>query len=118
MSRLWAIIQTHLDEYQVREAAFARRMGTSPQTLNSWKIRGLRKLPERWLLEAVARETRTPYRDVLAAVLADIGYGADGDGNAAPMTTEHDDVGRGTAQSFDEAPRPEASPVRGPDRRD
>lgn len=85
MSRLWGIIQTHLDEYGVREAAFARRMGTTPQTLNSWKNRGLRKLPERWLLEAVARETRTPYRDVLAAVIADIGYG-DEPNDTPPMS--------------------------------
>ncbi len=74
MSHLWDIIQAHLDEYGVREAALARRMDTSPQTLNSWKKRGLKQLPERWLLEAVARETKTPYEDVLDAVLFDISY--------------------------------------------
>lgn len=74
MSHLWDLIQAHLDEYGVRDAAFARRMGTSAQTLNSWKNRGLKRLPERELLEAVARETRVPYEDVLDAVLIDINY--------------------------------------------
>lgn len=74
MSRLWAIIQAHLDEYGVREAALARRMGTAPQTLSSWKNRGLKNLPARWLLEAVARETGTAYDAVLDAVLVDINY--------------------------------------------
>lgn len=74
MSELWQIIQGHLDEYGVREAAFARRMGTKPQTLNSWKKRGLKQLPSRDLLEAVAREARVPYGDVLRAALTDINY--------------------------------------------
>src|SRR5690625_2943046 len=89
MSKLWAIIQAHLDEYGVREAAFARRMGTSPQTLSSWKHRGLKQLPERWLLEAVAREARTTYEAVLEAVLDDIGYGGgEDDQRSAPIATD------------------------------
>ncbi len=75
MGRLWGIIQAHLDEYGVREAAFARRMGTIPQTINGWKHRGVRELPSRQLLDAVARETRTDYIDVLFAALDDAGYG-------------------------------------------
>lgn len=71
---LWGIIQAHLDRYGVREAAFARRMGTSPQTINTWKTQGIRRLPERWLLEAVARETMTPYGAVLHAALVDTRY--------------------------------------------
>lgn len=88
MSHLWDIIQAHLDEYGVREAALARRMGTSAQTLNSWKNRGLKKLPDRWLLEAVARETRTPYDEVLNAVLVDIAYREDAtsERDAAPKS--------------------------------
>lgn len=71
---LWSIIQAHLDRYGVYEAVFARRMGTKPQTINTWKILGVKRLPERWLLEAVARETATPYSDVLHAALVDTGY--------------------------------------------
>jgi hypothetical protein len=74
MGELWSIIQGHLDRYAVREAALARRMGTGPQTINAWKMRGLKRLPERWLLEAVARETSTPYGTVLHAALVDTGY--------------------------------------------
>ncbi|MDJ0006467.1 hypothetical protein [Gordonia alkanivorans] len=75
MSELWKIIQTHLDQTGVREAEFARRIGTSPTTVNSWKNRGVRSLPERRLLEAVANEIPgVSYRQVLAAVLSDIGY--------------------------------------------
>jgi len=87
MSHLWDIAQAHMDEYGVRAAALARRMGTSPQTLDSWKNRGVRSLPSRALLEALARETRTPYEDVLAAALADIDYlPKERDGHAAPTT--------------------------------
>jgi hypothetical protein len=51
-------------------------MGTGPQTINAWKVRGLKRLPERHLLEAVARETGTPYAVVLQAALVDTGYAA------------------------------------------
>jgi len=74
MGEFWAIIQAHLDRYGVREAAFARKIGTVSQTTSNWKHRGLAQLPKRELLEAVARETNTPYAVVLDAVLADIGY--------------------------------------------
>lgn len=74
MGYLYDIAQRHLDAYGVRAAALAKRMGTAPQTLDSWKNRGLKELPDQWLLEALARETRTPYGDVLTAVLRDIGY--------------------------------------------
>lgn len=73
---LWSLIQAHLDRYGVREAAFARRMGTSPQTINTWKTQGIKRLPERWLLDAVAREIGTAYDVVLQAALVDTGYAA------------------------------------------
>ncbi|WP_282775838.1 hypothetical protein [Nocardia sp. CC201C] len=91
MSNLWNLVQAHLDNTGVREAEFARRMGSSPQTLNSWKNRGLRALPERRLLDAVADLTGTPYRTVLDAALTDIGYTApDSDSQA---TTPIDSTG-------------------------
>ena len=74
MGEFWGIIQAHLDRYGVREAAFARKIGTVSQTTSNWKHRGLAQLPKRELLEAVARETSTPYEVVLDAVLTDIGY--------------------------------------------
>lgn len=92
MSELVAIVQRHLDSYGVTEAAFAKRMGINPQTINAWRNRGgLKRLPERRILEAVAHETRTPYEDVLHAALVDTGYAAgvtpataDGSPTAAP----------------------------------
>jgi len=74
MGYLYDIAQRHLDAYGVRAAALAKRMGTASQTLDSWKHRSLKDLPEKWLLEALARETGTPYGDVLTAVLRDIDY--------------------------------------------
>ncbi|UAJ16220.1 immunity repressor [Gordonia phage Malibo] len=71
---LWSLIQAHLDEYGVTDAEFARRMGVSPQTLNSWKKRGVRQLPARDKLEAVAELTRNTYSHVLDAALVDAGY--------------------------------------------
>lgn len=71
---LWQIIQKHLDDYGVREAEFARRIGTSPQTVNSWKLRGVRSFPEKSLLVGVSNVTRRPYSEVLDAVLHDTGY--------------------------------------------
>lgn len=71
---LWSLIQAHLDEYGVTDAEFARRMGVSPQTLNSWKKRGVRQLPSRDKLESVAELTRNTYSHVLDAALVDAGY--------------------------------------------
>jgi hypothetical protein len=85
MSQLHDIIQRHMDEFGVREAALARRMGTASQTINSWKTRGVKQLPARWLLEAVARETRTPYDVVLRAALLDTKYL---DGDLTPETSD------------------------------
>ncbi|MDL9944217.1 hypothetical protein QSJ19_01190 [Gordonia sp. ABSL11-1] len=74
MGELWKIIQEHLDAYGVREAEFARRIGSSPQTVNSWKKRGIRNLPERRLLLAVSEITGRDYADVLQAALTDSEY--------------------------------------------
>lgn len=74
MGDLWSIVQRHIDAYGVRAATIAKRMGTSPQTLDSWKHRGVRALPSKRLLLALARETSTPYGEVLLAALHDAGY--------------------------------------------
>lgn len=74
MGELYEIAQRHMDAYGVRAAALARRMQMPPQTLNAWKIRGVKALPAKPHLEALANETRTPYGDVLLAALRDAGY--------------------------------------------
>lgn len=91
MGELYDIAQRHMDAYGVRAAALARRMDMSPQALSSWKTRGVRELPTKASLEALARETRTPYGDVLTAALRDVGYlppkEREQRGDTAPMTT-------------------------------
>lgn len=115
MGYLYDIAQRHLDAYGVRAAALAKRMGTAPQTLDSWKHRGLKELPDQWLLEALARETRTPYGDVLTAVLRDIDYlpkGSDGRGQrpaAIAAETVPDDAISALAAEEAERLRTEAS---------
>jgi len=104
MGELYGIIQKHLDRYGVREAALARLMGTSSQTINSWKTRGVRQLPTRALLEALARETGTPYDVVLRAALVDAGY-------AARLTSESDGE---TQHASAPAPAPDLSEVHQP----
>lgn len=107
---LWSIIQAHLDRYGVYEAVFARRMGTKPQTINTWKNLGVKRLPERWLLEAVAREARTPYEDVLRAALLDTGYldpvTPDADGEAQPPSVSPSEPDLSEVHR----PRPEDNP--------
>jgi hypothetical protein len=107
MGEFWGIIQAHLDRYGVREAAFARKIGTVSQTTSNWKHRGLAQLPKRELLEAVARETSTPYEVVLGAVLVDIGYLTSEPGGDAPTAPS----AQPSAPDLSEvhAPRPEDS---------
>lgn len=99
MGNLWRIVQDHLDDVRVTEARFAERIGTGAQTVNSWKKRGVRRLPAQDLLAAVARETGADYMAVLMAALHDSGYlpepqarprreRSGGNGNAAPIAHE------------------------------
>jgi transcriptional regulator with XRE-family HTH domain len=68
---VWRLVQAHIDSYGVREAELARRVGTSPQTLNSWKIRGIRDVPSTAILRKLAAEIRQPYLLVLTAAMLD-----------------------------------------------
>ncbi|WAB10620.1 immunity repressor [Gordonia phage Ecliptus] len=79
MSKLWEFVQAHLDRTGASEAAFARQIGSIPQTVNSWKKRGLRQLPEVDTLRAISELTGVAYTDVISAVLTDIGYIEDGE---------------------------------------
>src|SRR5690242_16868298 len=63
MGHLWALIQEYLDRQGgMSQAALARKMGTSPQTLGSWKKRGSRPEPE--ALRALAVAIEQPYEVV------------------------------------------------------
>ncbi len=71
---LWRIIQAHIDTagpYPPTEAAVARRMGVSRQTMSNWKAGAMPK-PEN--VRAIAALTGQPYLMVLRAALIDAGY--------------------------------------------
>lgn len=68
-----------IDDYKARhgqpsDASIARAIGVAPQTVNSWRKRGLRDLPDRDTLHRLATLLVVDYSTVLGAVLADIGY--------------------------------------------
>lgn len=74
MGKLYDIIQTHIDAqpYEVSVRQVAKALGVTPTTVANW--REPTQLVRKDHLEAIARVTGTPYREVLAALLADIGY--------------------------------------------
>lgn len=74
MRQLIQIVQAHMDEYGVSEAEVARRIGATPQTVNSWRNGEMKQLPRQHYLSALAELTRTAYTTVLAAALNDTGY--------------------------------------------
>ena len=73
MTELMRLIQAHLDRYGVSRAEFARRAGTTPQTVNNWRHE-LKSLPDATHLRGVAEVTGLPYLIVLDAALVDAGY--------------------------------------------
>lgn len=76
----WDIIDAHMDEYGVTEAAIARKAAMSEKTLNSWRKRGIPRLPERADIAGIAAVTRQSYTVVLDAILHDTGYLAESEG--------------------------------------
>lgn len=73
MTRLMRLIRQHLDRYGVTQSEFARRAGTSPQTVQNWRDQ-IKALPDARHLLGVAEVTNLPYVVVLDAALADAGY--------------------------------------------
>lgn len=77
MGQLYDIIQRHIDAqpYGTSVRRVADALGVSPTTVANW--RQPTKLIAKEHMEAIARVTGTPYREVLDANLADTGYEAD-----------------------------------------
>lgn len=76
MSQLLAIIDEFKDAHGgPSDSSIARALGVAPQTLSSWRKRGIKELPNKETLLKLASLTRRSYADeVLPAVLHDIGY--------------------------------------------
>lgn len=76
MGHLLAIIDEFKDAHGAPpDSSVARALGIAPQTLNSWRKRGIKELPNKETLLKLASLTRRSYvDDVLPAVLLDIGY--------------------------------------------
>jgi transcriptional regulator with XRE-family HTH domain len=72
--RLVALIDRYKDAHGVSDAELARRIGITRENLRLWRTNGVRRLPERTNLVAVARVIGEPYREVLSAALFDTGY--------------------------------------------
>lgn len=88
-SRLVELIDWfHRTNPGVSDAALARRTGVSKGRMSQWRD-GIKNLPARANLDGLATAIGRPYREVLNAVLADIGYADAGD-SAAPARTYRD----------------------------
>ncbi|WP_067434158.1 helix-turn-helix domain-containing protein [Nocardioides jensenii] len=76
---LMQLIDDYRDMHgQPAEASVARAVGIAPQTLNSWRKRGIRQLPEKETLERLASFLGVSYEEtVLKAALYDAGWSDD-----------------------------------------
>jgi transcriptional regulator with XRE-family HTH domain len=75
MGMLWDIIQHHMDTapYPPSERQVARKLGVGQSVLTNWRD-GLRRLPTRENLQAIADLVGVRYSVVLDAALHDTGY--------------------------------------------
>jgi transcriptional regulator with XRE-family HTH domain len=76
MSELLRIIDDYKDAHgQPSDSSIARAIGVAPQTISSWRRRGIREAPAIETLRRMAEFMRLPYEEyVLQAALVDAGY--------------------------------------------
>lgn len=80
MSRMVDLIDIYRDTHgRPSEASIARAIEVAPQTINSWRNRGIRELPDVAIMERLAIYLNVPYRAVLEAALVDAGYASPDD---------------------------------------
>lgn len=89
MSRLLALI----DEYKARtgnpsDASIARAIGAAPQTISSWRTRGIREIPNADTMTALARFLHVDEKVVLYAAGVDAGYITEVPGATQPPDEE------------------------------
>jgi len=76
MTKLIALIDEYKDTHGApSDSSIARAIGVAPQTISSWRRRGIRQLPEPETLRSLAAFIGRDYAgEVIPAVMADIGY--------------------------------------------
>lgn len=76
MSHLLRLIDDYKDAHgQPSDSSIARAIGVAPQTISSWRKRGIKEPPARATMEKLARLTRLDYETVvLRAALLDAGW--------------------------------------------
>lgn len=75
MSRLVALIDDYRDRHgQPSDASIARAIGIAPQTLNSWRKRGIRELPNAETLRRLADFLSVDQEVTFYAAGVDAGY--------------------------------------------
>lgn len=94
MSKLIALIDEYKDAHgSPSDSSIARAIGAAPQTISSWRRRGIKSPPDMDLLRSLAAFLGADFESiVLRAVLIDVGWiedhgGGDGNGSvrAAPI---------------------------------
>lgn len=75
MGQLIDLIDEWRDRHgQPSEASVGRAIGVSDGTVNAWRRRGIRKLPEPETLRRLAEFLGVPHQRVLLAAATDAGY--------------------------------------------
>lgn len=75
MSKLLAIIDAYKDTHgQPSDASVARAVGIAPQTISSWRKRGIRQPPEPETLRRLAAFMHVEPLEVIHASLIDAGW--------------------------------------------
>lgn len=76
MSRLVAIIDAYKDQHgQPSDSSVARAIGVKPQTISSWRTRGIKEPPDREAMRRLASLAGVDYSTVvLRAALLDAGW--------------------------------------------
>lgn len=94
MSELLRIIDEYKDRHgQPSDSSIARAVGIAPQTLSSWRKRGIHAPPSTAALRRLAEFMHVDYDDyLLQAVLVDTGYR-----DAMPEPARPPNEERGTA---------------------
>lgn len=82
--RLMGLIDGFAARWGLSDADVARRLAIAPHTLQEWRSHGVRRLPDRPVLEAIAAVLAMEYQRVLQVCLTDTGHLSTPSGHGAP----------------------------------